>query len=462
MRVSLGRIRLLTWWLTLLACLPGASAMAAPAASPVIAANSGASSSPATASRVTGADTKGADTNDSDTKDADAVSVADIRRFVGVFEKVKQNFVRPVTDQELFDNALSGLLSRLDPYSDYLDTRSYETLVNFTEGEIAETGLSVTPVVQTDTPWQIGTVPAGSPAARAGLQAGQLLHKIDGKSVRNLVERDIQQLLRGPVGSTVRLSVSQAGRHPQEVRVVRALPEDNAVRVIPQPDGILVVQINAFQAQSGKQIRSSLEPVYRRNQLKGVVLDVRDNPGGLLSAAVEIANFFIAEGMIVSTQGRGEPDQRYQAIPPETFSGIPVVLLQNHYSASASEVLAGALQDHGRAKIVGEPSYGKGSVQKLWPLGDGRAIKLTVAHYYTPHNRLIEGKGIQPDVTALEPVMPAASSVAAVSTPLSAPASTSASTTSVPPANDPMLQTALTVLREQIAALAPPAKPSRR
>lgn len=328
----------------------------------------------------------------------DDVPVDAIRRFVSIYEKVKENYVEPVDDNELFENALHGLLSKLDPYSDYLDAKTYEALLDFTEGEVAQTGLSVRPLTGADANWQIDQVDSGSPAARAGLQADMLLYRIDGKSTRNLSQHDIEQLLRGAVGTTVELNVAESGKHSRNVRVIRATPEDNAVKVIDYPDGVLVLKVSAFQSQTASQINQAIESYQKKSALKAVLLDLRDNPGGLLSAAVEVADLFLNQGLIVYTKGRGEPEQRYQAVPPARYAKVPVGVLVNHYSASAAEVLAGAFQDHQRAIVMGENSYGKGSVQKLWPIADGYAIKLTVARYYTPKGRLIEGKGIVPDV----------------------------------------------------------------
>lgn len=329
----------------------------------------------------------------------DDVPVEAIRRFVSVYENVKQNYVEPVDDNEMFDHALHGLLSELDPYSEYLDARSYEALLDFADGEVAQTGMQVrasdTPV---DAAWQIDKVPEGSPAARAGLKEGMLLHKIDGKSTRSLSQHDIEQLLRGAVGTTVQLSVSEPGKHSVMVRVLRATPEDNAVRATALSNGILVLKVSAFQSQTAAQMQEAISNYRKTSNLLAVLIDLRDNPGGLLSAAVEIADLFLDKGMIVSTKGRGEPEQRYQALSPALYPNVRVALLMNHYSASAAEVLAGALQDNRRAIVMGENSYGKGSVQKLWPISDGRAIKMTVARYYTPSGRLIEGKGIKPDI----------------------------------------------------------------
>ncbi|HEY4713393.1 MAG TPA: S41 family peptidase, partial [Aquirhabdus sp.] len=289
--------------------------------------------------------------------------------------------------------------------------------IDFTDGELGQTGLVIQPVIATDssnsnqsndkiTPigvqnapqWQITSVPKGSPAAKSGILVGDILLKIDGKSVKLLNQGDIEQMLRGPRNSVVKLSVMQAGKHARDVRVLLAIPEDNAVKALIQPNGIVTIQLRAFQTQTGAQITHILDPLYKTGKLQGIVLDLRDNPGGLLSSAIEVANFFLNDGLIVYTQGRGEPEKYYRVITPERYPNIPVSILINYYSASAAEVLTAALRDHLRATVYGVTSYGKGSVQKIWPIGQGRAIKLTVSRYFTPKGRMIEGTGITPDV----------------------------------------------------------------
>lgn len=356
----------------------------------------------------------------SNTTDAAPLPIDAMRRFVDVYEKVRMNYVEPMSDDVLFDNALRGLLSNLDPYSDFLDAQTYDAIVDFTDGELGQTGLviqpvatsasdqnstgdKVTPVGLQSTPqWQITSVPKGSPAAKAGVQVGDILLKIEGKSVKSLNQSDIEQMLRGPRNSIVRLSVMQTGKHARDVRVLLAIPEDNAVKALVQPDGIVALQIRAFQTQTGTQITDALDPLYKNGQLKGIILDLRDNPGGLLTTAIDVANFFLNDGLIVYTQGRSEPEKYYRVLTAERYPNIPVSILINHYSASAAEVLTGALRDHNRATVYGMTSYGKGSVQKIWPIGQGRAIKMTVARYYTPNGRMIEGTGITPDVMIAE------------------------------------------------------------
>lgn len=325
----------------------------------------------------------------------DHLPISALRLFAEVYERVRQHYVEPISDEQLFDNALHGLLAELDPYSEFLDAKSYDTILEFTDGEMARSGVQLK--INNDQ-WRVERVEPDSSAARAGIVIGDVVVRIDGKTLRNLSQQDIDQLLMGAVGSTVRLQVTSQGQRSREVRVLRQIVDVQAVEAQRSPDGIGVLKIHAFQSQTGAQIQAILDPWMQHNDVRGVVLDLRDNPGGLLSSAVEVANYFLDEGLIVSTRGRGEPEQRYQALSQQRYAGIPLILLMNRYSASAAEVLAGALQDHQRALVVGQTSYGKGSVQKLWPIENGRAIKLTVARYYTPNNRMIEGRGIQPDI----------------------------------------------------------------
>lgn len=327
--------------------------------------------------------------------DEPPLPLASLRLFAEVYERVRQHYVEPVSDEQLFDNALHGLLAELDPYSEFLDAKSYDTILEFTDGEMARSGVLLK---QSNDQWRVERVEPDSSAARAGIVVGDVVVRIDGKTLRNLGQQDIDQLLMGAVGSTVRLQVSSQGQRSREVRVLRQIVDAQAVESERSADGIGVLKIHAFQTKTGAQIQAILDPWTQQDQVRGIVLDLRDNPGGLLSSAVEVANYFLDQGLIVSTRGRGEPEQRYQALSQQRYAGLPVIILMNRYSASAAEVLAGALQDHQRALIVGQTSYGKGSVQKLWPIENGRAIKLTVARYYTPNNRMIEGRGILPDI----------------------------------------------------------------
>lgn len=406
---SIQRQRVIPITLSMLcACLLTATAIAAPAISIVPASTK----------------TPLPNRSESTTKQSDvaALPIASIQLFADVFERVKQNYVEPVSDEKLFDNAMSGLLSGLDPYSDFLDAESYSRILEFTEGELAQTGMSI---AQVGDQWRIDRIDAASPAARAGLLVGDVISRIDGKSLKGMAQQDIEQRLRGSIGSRVVLSVSSNGKHARDVHVLRGAPEHHAVLGRIESDGVVVIAVQAFQTATGQQILDAIEPVRKDGRLRGILLDLRDNPGGLLASAVEIGDYFLDQGLIVYTRGRGEPEQRYQALSAQRFAGVPVMVLINRYSASAAEVLAGALQDQKRATIVGQTSYGKGSVQKLWPIGSGRAIKLTVARYYTPNGRMIEGQGIVPDQVIAD---------------------------SKPSANDPMLLSALAALRQQIKA----------
>lgn len=364
------------------------------------------------------------------------VPVAELRRFAQVYEQVRKNYVDPVSDERLFDQALRGLLEGLDPYSDYLDAQSYSSLVEFTEGDLAHSGIHLK---NSSGQWQIDRFDAQSAGPRLGLKVGDVITRIDGKSIKALAQRDVDQLMRGAAGSVVVIGVG--GAHSRELRVQRRVPDVQPVQGRLE-DGIAVVGVHAFQTRTAQQVTDLLDGWQKQGQLRGILLDLRDNPGGLLATAVDLGSSLLDNNLlIVSTRGRSEPEQRFTALSSQRRYGqVPVMVLINRYSASAAEVLAGALQDHRAATIVGETSYGKGSVQKLWPLGDGRAIKMTVARYYTPLGRLIEGKGIVPDVAIAAP-----------------PAQ-------LPDSRDAQIQQAMALLRQHIKpvpAVAPSPAPTR-
>ena len=326
---------------------------------------------------------------------APPVPLAAIQRFVDIFERVKTGYVVPVADDQLFDQALKGLLTGLDSYSDYLSAEEYAQLQAFTDGELGQVGLSV---IRSGENWTVGDIVAQSPAARAGLQRGDQLTRINGRVIRTLPKQDIDQLLRGPRGSAVLLQVVSGNRPPRTVRLQRLNLEDNQVMVKTTDQGIVILQIAGFQSQTAGQVAQALQAAQARQQLAGIVLDLRDNPGGLLSSAVEIASMLIAQGTLVSTRGNADPEQRFTASGKAPYAAVPVAVLINRYSASAAEVLAAALQQNRQVRLYGEASYGKGSVQKLIPVANDRAIKLTVAYYYLPNDQRLEGQGLRPDV----------------------------------------------------------------
>ncbi|MEC7517894.1 MAG: S41 family peptidase, partial [Pseudomonadota bacterium] len=306
-------------------------------------------------------------------------------------------YVEDVTDAELFEMAVKGMLTSLDPHSAYLTDDDYENLQESTEGQFTGLGIEigyrggfiaiVTPI-------------DGSPAIDAGLKAGDVILKIDGTSTQGMSTSESSTYMRGPEGTTVTLEIGRAGEsQPFDVIVTRGVIDVPSVRSRELDDGYWLIRVSRFQRDSGREVTSAIESALEKGEVKGVVLDVRNNPGGVMNASVEMASNFLNGGLVVYTKGR-HPDSMntYNAEPGELLPGVPVVVLVNGGSASASEIIAGALQDRGRAVIMGTQSFGKGSVQTVLPVSDTKALKLTTSLYYTPNGRSIQAEGIVPDV----------------------------------------------------------------
>ncbi|MDF3031954.1 MAG: peptidase [Moraxellaceae bacterium] len=322
----------------------------------------------------------------------------DLRIFVEVFERIRASYVDPVEDRKLFENAIRGMLSSLDPHSAYLDPKDYEELQNATSGEFEGIGLDVTMeegVVKVVTPID------DTPAAKAGILAGDYIIKIDGKAVQGMSLADAITLMRGKPGTKLRLTILRKGEEPRDIEVMRARIEVSSVKSRMLEPGMLAVRISQFQTHTGRDLRRELEKAKAdtKQPVRGLVLDLRNNPGGVLEGAIAVSDIFLDGGRIVSTRGRAlEGEQQFNASPGELLPGLPVVVLVNGGSASASEIVAGALQDNQRALIVGTTTFGKGSVQTVLPLTAGKGIKLTTARYYTPSGRSIQAAGIKPDI----------------------------------------------------------------
>ncbi len=293
--------------------------------------------------------------------------------------------------------AVKGMLTSLDPHSAYLTDDDYENLQESTEGQFTGLGIEigyrggfiaiVTPI-------------DGSPAIDAGLKAGDVILKIDGTSTQGMSTSESSTYMRGPEGTTVTLEIGRAGEsQPFDVIVTRGVIDVPSVRSRELDDGYWLIRVSRFQRDSGREVTSAIESALEKGEVKGVVLDVRNNPGGVMNASVEMASNFLNGGLVVYTKGR-HPDSMntYNAEPGELLPGVPVVVLVNGGSASASEIIAGALQDRGRAVIMGTQSFGKGSVQTVLPVSDTKALKLTTSLYYTPNGRSIQAEGIVPDV----------------------------------------------------------------
>ena len=328
-----------------------------------------------------------------------------LRSFTEVYERIQSDYVESVDDEALIRNAIRGMLENLDPHSAYLDAEAYQELQEGTRGEFGGLGIEVG---NRDGFVEVIAPIDGTPADAAGIRPGDLIIRINGESVKGLELREAVRLMRGEPGSTVSLSVMrESADQPREITMERAIIRVESVRAEMLEPGLGYVRISQFQSGTGDDLLRALERLNRNaDGLDGLVLDLRNNPGGVLQAAVEVADAFLSRGEIVSTRGRVDrAESRFIATPNDAISGAPLVVLVNAGSASASEIVAGALQDHRRAVILGESTFGKGSVQSILPLRDGHAVKLTTARYFTPDGRSIQADGIAPDVTLADGVV---------------------------------------------------------
>ena len=323
----------------------------------------------------------------------------ELRTFTEVLVRVKRDYVEPVQDKTLLESAIRGMLSGLDPHSAYLDREEYRDLQVGTRGEFGGLGIEVgmeNGFVKVIAPID------DTPAARAGIQAGDLIIRIDDKPVKGMTLSDAVNLMRGDPGTRIKLTVVRGNEDkPFDVTIKRAVIKVKSVKFRLLEPGFAYLRITQFQSHTGDDVLAALDDLKQQGDstLQGLVLDLRNNPGGVLNAAVEVADDFLTSGRIVYTKGRiDSADMSFSATPNDLIGGAPMVVLVNGGSASASEIVAGALQDHKRAVIMGSKTFGKGSVQTILPLRDGAAIKLTTARYYTPSGRSIQAEGIVPDV----------------------------------------------------------------
>lgn len=321
-----------------------------------------------------------------------------LRNFADVFNQIRRSYVEEVADETLLENAIRGMLSGLDPHSDYLDSDSFDTLQSHTTGEFGGLGIEVgmeNGFVKVVAPID------DTPAQRAGLQSGDLIIQIDNKPVKGLSLQEAVTMMRGPKGSKIVLTILREGSNaPFDVELRRDTITVASVRSKMLQPGYGYLRISQFQSRTAQDLRKELAKLQAmEGELNGLVLDLRNNPGGLLQASVQVVDTFLDEGLIVYTQGR-LPDaySRYNASSHTPGGSTPLVVLINGGSASASEIVAGALQDHRRAIILGTQSFGKGSVQTVLPLSEQSAIKLTTARYYTPSGQSIQAQGIIPDI----------------------------------------------------------------
>ncbi|MCK0163163.1 S41 family peptidase [Marinobacter sp. S6332] len=323
----------------------------------------------------------------------------DLRKFTEVFSRIKAAYVEEVDDRQLLESAIKGMLSDLDPHSTYLAPKDYEELEESTSGEFGGLGIEVgmeNGFIKVIAPID------DTPAQKAGVQSGDLIIKLDEKPVKGMSLEESVQLMRGKPGTVLTLTIMREGENaPVEIDVERAVIKVTSVKTRMIEDGYGYVRLTQFQAETGGQFTKALKKLKEDHggDLDGLVIDLRNNPGGVLQAAVATADALLDEGLIVYTEGRIQSSRlRFSAKNGDVMAGTPIVVLINGGSASASEILAGALQDHKRAVIMGTQSFGKGSVQTVIPLDETHAIKMTTARYYTPDGRSIQATGIKPDI----------------------------------------------------------------
>lgn len=322
----------------------------------------------------------------------------ELRTFTEVLDRIKKAYVEPVDDKTLLENAIKGMLYELDPHSAFLEPEAYKDLQVSTSGEFGGLGIEVgmeNGFVKVVAPID------DTPAQQAGVEAGDLIIQLDDKSVKGMSLADAVKIMRGKPGTSILLTIIREGQNePIKIDVVRDIIQVKSVKSFTVEEDLGYVRISQFQVHTGEDFAAAIDKLRKQNpSLNGLVLDLRNNPGGVLNAAVDIANAFLDSGLVVYTKGRiPDSELKFNANEDTLIKDIPVVVLVNGGSASASEIVAGALQDHKRAIVMGTSTFGKGSVQTVLPLHNDRALKLTTARYYTPQGRSIQAEGIKPDI----------------------------------------------------------------
>ncbi len=315
-----------------------------------------------------------------------------------VLERTKHSYVEEVTDKKLIESAINGMLTSLDPHSSYLDAKSFNYMNEQTKGKFGGIGIEITMdngLVKIVSPID------DTPADKAGIKAGDYITHIDGETVIGLGLNEAVSKLRGKIGTKVKLSIRRVNSKPIEITIKREEIKIQSVKSEIKDESVSYIRISSFTEDIDKTIIDAINKAKKelKNKFLGIVIDVRNNPGGLLDQAVEVSDLFLEKGEIVSTRSRNEEDTvKFMATAGDIAKDLPIVVMINEGSASASEILAGALQDHHRAIVLGEKSFGKGSVQTVMPLGDFGAMRITTARYYTPSGRSIQAKGIEPDI----------------------------------------------------------------
>jgi carboxyl-terminal processing protease len=334
-----------------------------------------------------------------ESKENDSLPLEELRVFAEIFGRIKANYVEPVTDKVLLENAIRGMVSGLDPHSSYLDAEEFKDLQVGTKGEFGGLGIEVG---MEDGFVKVISPIDDTPAQRAGIQSGDLIVRLDDTPVKGLTLNDAVKLMRGKPGTKITLTVVREGEEkPLKFEVIRAVIKVTSVkrRLLEGEFGYL--RISQFQSHTTDDLLKAVKKLKleANGNLKGLIIDLRNNPGGVLNTAVSVSDAFLTSGLIVYTKGREEESQlRFEAAPDDVLNGAPIVVLVNEGSASASEIVAGALQDHHRAVIMGRQTFGKGSVQTIIPIDQNAAVKLTTARYYTPSGRSIQAEGIKPDI----------------------------------------------------------------
>ena len=329
----------------------------------------------------------------------------DLNLFGDVFERVRADYVEKPDDNKLIESAIKGMVTGLDPHSDYMDPKSFQDMQVQTRGEFGGLGIEVT---MEDGLIKVVAPIDETPAAKAGIMANDIITQLDGEQVQGLTLNQAVEKMRGPVNTKIKLTIMRKGQDkPIDISITRDIIRVRSVRSQVEGDDVGYIRLTQFNEQTTDGLKKAITDITAKvsnDKLKGYILDLRNNPGGLLDQAISVSDAFLQKGEIVSTRGRNpEETQRFNARPGDLTGGKPVIVLINGGSASASEIVAGALQDHKRVTVLGTRSFGKGSVQTIIPLGSGNgALRLTTARYFTPSGRSIQAKGIVPDIEVMQ------------------------------------------------------------
>ncbi|MFV0347862.1 MAG: S41 family peptidase [Halodesulfovibrio sp.] len=320
-----------------------------------------------------------------------------LKRFSQVLDMVERFYVNDVSRKDLIDGAMRGMLQSLDPHSTYMDPKEQQEMQETTSGEFFGIGIEITQdengILKVVAPIE------DTPAWKGGLKSGDLILEVDGESTQEMSLAKAVSKIKGPKGSAVMLTVlSKSDKEPKEVKLVRDVIPLISVKTRVLDDGYLWVRLMRFSERTTDELYEKIGEYTKNHELQGIILDLRDNPGGLLDQSISVSDAFLSEGVVVSIRGRGKDSREFNARAQESDITVPMTVLINAGSASASEIVAGALRDQKRALLIGERSFGKGSVQNIIPLSDGGAVKLTIARYYTPNGTSIQAEGIQPDI----------------------------------------------------------------